>query len=191
MTSNFALRVGPVVAAVALAGTVLVGCQNEAKPAAPAETPYHLRATVAEIMDSMVMPAADVIWNSTAVTESLEGTKDSTPKNDEDWKVVERAAVMLSEALNSLMIPGRHVDKPGAVPDDPESELAPDKIEEMIRKDPQVWIGFAQSIDGTVEKIQGAIKARDLQAISDLGGELDEICENCHLHFWYPKQEKK
>lgn len=176
-------------AAILLGATALAGCQNGDKPAAApaaADSPYHVRATVAEIMDSMVMPAADIIWKSTAVIESVEGTKDLTPKNDEEWKVVERAAVVMSEALNSLMIPGRRVAPADAPVDDDGEELQPAQVEELIRKEPQVWIGFAQALDGTVQKLQGAIKARDLQAISDLGGELDEVCETCHLHFWYP-----
>lgn len=182
----------PMAAVVVMAGTLLGACQNDDKSVAAAapEIPYHPRATIAEIMDSMVMPAADVIWNSTAVTQTLEGEKDSRPKTDEEWKVVERAGVVLSEALNSLMIPGRHVDKPGAVAANPEAELNPDQIEELIRKEPQVWLGFAQAIDATVEKAQATIRDRNFDAISEVGGELDEICENCHLHFWYPKQAK-
>lgn len=189
-------RTTSMTAALVLGTAVLAGCQNESKPAAApaaaADSPYHVRASIAEIMDSMVMPAADIIWKSTAIIESVEGTKDLTPKNDEDWKVVERAAVVMSEALNSLMIPGRRAVPEGTPPDDDGEELQPAQVEELIRKEPQVWIGFAQALDATTQKLQVAIKARDLQAISDLGGELDEVCETCHLQFWYPpKQEKK
>ncbi len=182
-------RFAPVAVVIVMAG-LLGGCQKAAVPVAAPEIPYHPRATIAEIMDSMVMPAADVIWNSTAVTETLEGEKDSRPKTDEDWKVVEHAGVVLSEAFNAVMIPGRHVDKPGAVSSNPESELNPAQIEEMIRNEPEVWRGFAQAIDTTVEKVQGAIRERNFDAISEVGGELDEVCENCHLHFWYPNQKK-
>lgn len=176
-----------------LAGlAALAGCQQESQTAAPAAapaSPFHLRASIAEIMDSIVMPAADVLWKSTAVIESVEGTKDLTPKNDEEWKVVERAAVTMSEAMNALMIPGRKAAPDGAPVDDDGDELLPPQIEELIRKEPQVWVGFAQALDATTEKLHTAIKARDLQAISDLGGELDEVCESCHLHFWYPPKE--
>jgi hypothetical protein len=195
MSGNRQFRIVPVLAAMALGGILLSGCQKpagsgEAPAAAPGTaTPFHLRATVDEIMDSMVMPAADVIWNSTAVVESTEGERDMRPKTDDDWKKVERAGVVLSEALNSLMIPGRPVNKPGAVAANPESELAPDQIQALIQKEPEVWVGFAQALDGTVEKLQAAIRERNFDKISDLGGELDETCENCHLHFWYPKKD--
>ena len=131
-------RIAPTVVAILLGIAVLAGCQNEGKPAgAPAaasDSPYHVRATVAEIMDSMVMPAADILWKSTAVIESVEGTKDLTPTNDEEWKVVERAAVVMSEALNALMIPGRAVAPPGAPVDDDGDELQPAQIEELIER---------------------------------------------------------
>ena len=188
-------RIVPALATLAVAGILLSGCQKTAETgAAPAAasaaaTPFHLRATVAEIMDSMVMPAADVIWNSTAVIDSTEGQRDMRPKNDEEWKTVERAGVVLSEALNAVMIPGRRVDQPGAVAANPESELGPDQIQELIQKEPQVWVGFVQALDGTVEKLQQAIRERNFDKINELGGELDETCENCHLHFWYPKKD--
>jgi hypothetical protein len=33
-----------------------------------------------------------------------------------------------------------------------------------------------------------AIDAKDPAALVKAGGTLDEICESCHLTFWYPNQ---
>jgi hypothetical protein len=33
-----------------------------------------------------------------------------------------------------------------------------------------------------------AIDRRDLDAMLELGGTLDEVCESCHITFWYPNQ---
>jgi hypothetical protein len=49
-----------------------------------------------------------------------------------------------------------------------------------------VWAAFAQEVDGTVQQIQQAVRDRDLKALGELGGTLDDVCEGCHLHFWYP-----
>jgi hypothetical protein len=119
---------------------MLAGCSRTQAPSVPvaanasAETAFRPRATVAEIMESMVMPSADVIWNATAVDTSFEGVKDYTPKNDDDWERIEWASVTLAEAMNAVLVPGRHVDHPGAVSASPEFELAPDRIEAMIAK---------------------------------------------------------
>jgi len=30
------------------------------------------------------------------------------------------------------------------------------------------------------------VDARDLDAFTEAGGAIDEACEQCHKHFWYP-----
>jgi cytochrome c556 len=33
-----------------------------------------------------------------------------------------------------------------------------------------------------------AADKRDVAAITDVGGTLDEVCESCHKLFWYPDE---
>lgn len=181
--------IAPKVALLVIGGALLGACQNESKPAASPESLYRPRATVAEIMESIVVPASDVIWNATAYDISAEGIKDFSPKTDEDWERVEWAGVALAEGLNSLLIPGRRVAPPGTVSESPEYELNPEQVGELLQKEPQVWVGFVHGLDDTVQEIQQAIRDRDLKALNEAGGALDEVCENCHLHFWYPKKD--
>jgi hypothetical protein len=35
-----------------------------------------------------------------------------------------------------------------------------------------------------------AADARNVQALFDAGNTLDQVCEGCHLKFWYPPQKK-
>jgi hypothetical protein len=174
-----------------IVGGLLGACQNEAKPAAPAASNFRPRASIAEVMESVVVPSADVLWNATAFDISKEGVKDFSPKTDEDWERVEWAGVTLAEGLNALLIPGRRVAPPGTVSESPEHELNPEQIEEILKKEPEVWVGFVHALDDTVQEIQEAIRKRDLKALNEAGGALDEVCENCHLHFWYPNDNKK
>jgi hypothetical protein len=169
---------------------MLGGCQNEAKPAAVSESNFRPRASIAEVMESVVVPSADVLWNATAFDISAEGVKDFSPKTDEDWERVEWAGVTLAEGLNALLIPGRRVAPPGTVSESPEHELNPEQIEEILKREPEVWVGFVHALDDTVQEIQEAIRKRDLKALNEAGGALDEVCENCHLHFWYPNDNK-
>jgi hypothetical protein len=172
-------------------GAVLGACQNEAKPAAAPESNFRPRASIAEVMESVVVPSADILWNATAYDISAEGVKDFSPKTDEDWERVEWAGVTLAEGLNALLIPGRRVAPPGTVSESPEHELNPEQIEAILKKEPEVWVGFVHALDDTVQEIQEAIRKRDLKALNEAGGALDEVCENCHLHFWYPNDNKK
>lgn len=170
---------------------LLGACQNEAKPAAAPASNFRPRASIAEVMESVVVPSADVLWNATAYDISADGVKDFSPKTDEDWERVEWAGVTLAEGLNALLIPGRRVAPPGTVSESPEHELNPEQIEEILKKEPEVWVGFVHALDDTVQEIQEAIRKRDLKALNEAGGALDEVCENCHLHFWYPNDNKK
>src|SRR6266404_4286041 len=87
------------------------------KPAA--QDNYRPTATVKDIMDSLVDPGADNLWDSVSSTVDERGITDKAPHTDEEWADVRRHAIMLLEATNMLLIPGRHVAKPGEKPEDP------------------------------------------------------------------------
>src|SRR4051794_14373938 len=67
---------------------------------------YRTTATVKDIMDSMVDPGADYIWDSVETVVSAKGVEEKAPHTDEEWKNVRRHAIMLMEATNLLQIPG-------------------------------------------------------------------------------------
>src|SRR5262244_3682492 len=157
---------------------------NQAAPQGQAE--YRTTATVKDIMDSMVDPGADFIWDSVATVVSAKGIEEKYPRTDEEWKEVRRRAIMVMEATNLLQIPGRHVAKPGEKADDPKVELAPEQIEDLINKDRGAWNQYAQGLhDATMEAFT-AIEAKDAEALLNSGNGIDNACEKCHLHYWYP-----
>ena len=161
-------------------------------PAAPATwggeiTPI---VSVKELMRDVIDPLSDNIFLSVGTEVTKAGVKEWAPKTDEDWERVEWAGVTLAEGLNALLIPGRRVAPPGTVSESPEHELNPEQIEEILKKEPEVWVGFVHALDDTVQEIQEAIRKRDLKTLNEAGGALDEVCENCHLHFWYPNDKK-
>src|SRR5262245_10229802 len=122
---------------------------------------YRTTATVKDIMDSMVDPGADNIWDSVETVVSAKGVEEKAPHTDEEWKEVRRHAIMLMEATNLLQIPGRHVAKPGEKAEDPKVELAPEQIEDMINKDRAAWIKYAHGLhDATMEAFK-AIEEKD------------------------------
>src|SRR6185295_5813247 len=130
---------------------------------------YTTTATIKDLMDSVVDPGADFIWDSVETVVSAKGVEEKFPRNDEEWKQVRRHAIMLLEATNLLQIPGRHVAKPGEKADDPKVELAPEQIEDLINKDRASWIKHAHSLhDATMEAFK-AIEAKDPEKLLDVG----------------------
>src|SRR5215471_8209277 len=151
---------------------------------------YRPTATVKDIMDSMVDPGSDYIWDSVETVVSAKGVEEKAPHTDEEWKEVRRHAIMLLEATNLLQIPGRHVAKPGEKADDPKVELGPEQIEDLIAKDRASWINYAHGLhDATMEALK-AVEAKDKDKLLDVGNGIDEACEKCHLQYWYPNENK-
>jgi hypothetical protein len=144
--------------------------------------------TVAEIMESIVMPAAQSLWDAVGVNVTAQGIIETKPETDEQWAKLRAAAVTLAEATNSLVVPGRHVAPPGTESEDPEAELAPAAIEALIAKEAPAWVAHAGVLHATAMQALAAIDARDTDKISEVGGAIDEACESCHLQFWYPEQ---
>jgi hypothetical protein len=147
------------------------------------------KITVAEIMDAMVMPNAQIVWDAVTYDASDKGETVTGPKTDEDWQKVRWAAVTLAEAANNLIVPGRAVNHPGVKPS--EGELAPEQIQKLIAADRGAWVGHAKALYETVAEAIKAIDAKDIEKVSDAGGNIDAACEGCHLQFWYPEQNKK
>src|SRR5438093_1311709 len=165
------------------------GCAQ--KPAeSKTDAEYRTTATVKDIMDSMVDPGADFIWDAVETVVSAKGVEEKAPHTDEEWKEVRRHAVMLMEATNLLQIPGRHVAKAGEKADDPKVELAPEQIETLINQDRASWIKFAHGLhDATMESFK-AIERKDVEGLLNSGDGIDNACEKCHLEYWYPNEAK-
>ncbi len=151
------------------------------------DRPAPTTATIVEIMNGMVMPAANILWKATAVHATEDGIVDYSPKNDEEWHKVQQARIEMSKAIDLLLIPGRRVGVPGAV-EFAEQDLTPDQIEALIKREPDQWMELARALEETMQQAKTAIENHDVEALRDIGAAIDDACEGCHLHFWYPEQ---
>src|SRR4249920_4142895 len=135
---------------LALAGVSLLvaaACSAPAPaPAAKKEPPFRKTATIKDIMDSMVDPSADYLWESVATIVTKAGTEERRPRTDDDWKKVRRAAITMVEATNLLIMDGRAVAKPGEKSENPGIELGPEEIEKVIASDRTAWVNFAHAL---------------------------------------------
>ena len=183
-----------VVMLVVCSGLIAASCQS--KPAekvadAPgvAQPQYSTTATVKDIMQGIVDPAGDLIWNSVATIIDKGGTHETVPKTDEEWAKVRSGVIMLMEGSNSLMIPGRHVAKPGEKSDTPGVELEPSEMEALINKDRAAWYMRAKRLHDVGESLLAVVEAKDAKKLFDVGEDVDEACENCHKQYWYPNEK--
>jgi hypothetical protein len=164
------------------------GCSKNEQPKAPE---YLVTSSIREIMASMVMPSADVLWTAVSSSVTTKGIEEKAPKTEQEWSDVRARAIMIMEASDLILIPGRHVAPSGAVNKDPSVNLPPEQIEKRIAEDPEDWAKFAHAMHDSALPALKAIDAKDPMALSDAGGAIDQACENCHLKFYYPKDAQK
>jgi len=157
-----------------------------APAAANTSAEFRTTATIKDIMDSIVDPSSDYLWESVATIVTKKGTEERRPRTPEDWKQARRRAIAMIEATNLLIMDGRLVAKPGEKSENPGIELGPEEIKAVIDSDRASFIKFAHGLHDAGMKALAAIDKKDADALSDAGETIDEACEQCHLKYWYP-----
>lgn len=175
-------------AARAAALTLLVAGAGSALAADSDAAGFMPDVSVAELMESIVMPSAQALWDAVGVDVTERGEVETKPETDEEWAALRAAAVTLAEAANTLLVPGRHAAPAGEAPAEGSGELAPAAIEALIANEHPAWVAHAQVLHVAAMQALAAVDARDTGAISEVGGTIDEACESCHVQFWYPDQ---
>ena len=147
-------------------------------------------ATIRDLMDAMVDPSAEYLFDNIVEIVDEKGIIDKTPKNDAEWQEVRRRAVMLVEAPNLLIAPGRKVARPGEKAAYPEVELGPEQIQQLIDADRGAFVRRARRLQDAALLALKAIDARDKKDLFAKLGDVDKACESCHLHYWYPNDKR-
>jgi hypothetical protein len=188
---------GVVIAAVGplLLGTFLLQSCAQPPAAAPAVAeapPLTPVLSVKELMEHIVDPIADWVFDAAVIDISEKGIVETKPLTDEDWLKVERGALILAESANLLKMPRTMVpvgDKSlNKAPGGP--ELTPAEMEAKVKKDPAMWNQHADGLRTAALESLKIIKARDPDGLFTAGEKIDKACEGCHLEYWYPGDKK-
>ncbi len=159
--------------------------------ATSAGSPLEPIAGVQDVMAGMIDPAADFLWESVSTTVEQDKTVEKQPRTDQEWAEVRRQAIMLAEGANLIMMEGRHVVKEGSHLEDhgTPGNLTAAESEQAIAANRDAYIAFAQALRDVGASMLTAADARNPQGIIDAGDTMDQVCEGCHLQFWYPGQK--
>ena len=131
------------------------GREAPAGPAAPEATPV---ATVAQIMNGITGPSADVVYNAVATYVSKEGVKEVAPQNDEEWAKIANSAAALVESGNLLLLGNRAVDNGD-------------------------WVKMTRAMIDAGTKALKAAQAQSKDDILESGSAINETCDNCHERY--------
>jgi cytochrome c556 len=173
------------VAVVLFVIALIERCSSKPAPGDAALTPI---VSVKELMENVVDPTAEVIFDAVVTDITAAGVVETRPTTEEDWLKVQRAALLLAETTNLLKMP-RQVAPPGDQ-DTPGGELSPAQIQAKVDADRARFSKYADDLRDVAIKWMIAAKAKNVDGIFQIGGDLDTACENCHLEYWYPGDKK-
>jgi hypothetical protein len=151
-------------APVAPCAAALPAALPPAAPGKPPLTGMAAKAKFKDIMNSMVVPSSTVLFGAVASVTDATGTHEYKPQTDDDWNNVFANAVMLTEAANTLMVPGRQRCLGGAIPMANRADFN-QKAREML--------------EGATVALVAAQK-HDTDGITEAGERLDVACDKCH-----------
>jgi hypothetical protein len=180
----------------------LSGCQKSemtaavpapvATPAAEAAPPppFLVMASIQELMDAIIDPSADALWDSVSITATAKGTIFQQPHSDEEWQQARRHAIALIEGTNLLVMDGRRLVSPGSPVLDQGTSgvLSADEGQKLFDAKHPTFVQFARALREAGTQMLTAIDKKDPTGMMNAGAAMDGICENCHLTFWYPNQ---
>jgi hypothetical protein len=132
---------------------LLFGC-SPPPPAPSFSTALNLK----QVMEWVVDPAADAIWDSVKSISTESGTKNIAPENDDEWAAVRHGAATLMESANLLLLPGR-------------------------ARDEQQWLANARNLVKAAESALKAAQAKDKDAVFAAGGDIYVVCKGCHQQY--------
>src|ERR1043166_5655337 len=136
--------VASVAVLVALAGCTAKPQASAPDNASPASALKPI-VSVKELMENIIDPQADYIFDAVAVDVGEHGTVETKPTSDDDWTKVQRGAIVLAEATNLLKMPramapvGDQNNSGGASA----PELSPAQILAKVEKDRALWNSHA------------------------------------------------
>ena len=159
--------------------------------APPPQAPALLRpATIKDIMDSMVEPSGDFVFESIQEISDEHGITEKAPKTDAEWEGVRHHLYVLLEAPNLLTMDGRKAARPEDRSKNPQVENEPEDIQKLVDTDRPSFIRRARRLQDAAALALKAVDAKDKDALLQAIGGIDKACENCHLHYWYPNDKR-
>jgi hypothetical protein len=120
--------------------------------------PFQSTANMKELMLNVLDPAADGVWESVGTVITADGTFEKAPSTDDEWAVVRMHALQLAESGNLLMLPSRSNGSPE-------------------------WIAEANALIEASQRAVKSIDARNKDALFTVGGDIYDVCTNCHRQF--------
>ncbi len=147
-------------------------------------------ATIKDIMHSMVDPSGDAVFGSVQEIADGRGVRERAPKTEADWQEVREHLMVLYRAPDLLTKEGRLAARPQNRSRNPLVEDQPDQVQKLMDDDRASFIRRARRLQDAASVALRAVDAKDKNGLFRAIDGIDKACENCHLHYWYPNDQR-
>ena len=117
--------------------------------------PFRAVASVDEVMDGIVIPSSQAIFDAVVYSN---GELIQAPKTDDDWFGLRLHALAVAEAGNLLLMPPR-------------------------AKDAGDWSKFSRALTDAAAEVARATEAKDIERVLQTGGTMYTACTGCHAKY--------
>jgi hypothetical protein len=180
-------RMKSALALTAACGALALAACNKAAEAPAAPPP----ATLHQVMVEQIDANADALWDITNAAIGADAGLDPALLDDAKWtRIAELAGAVATGAHTLATLDPVTVAAPGVkIGDDgePGGHTAA-QVQGFIDADVGSYRNMANTLADHAGSLAAAARARDVAVTGQLVGELDSVCEACHLNFWYPEQ---
>jgi len=109
-------------------------------------------ATVDQVMDAIVIPSSQALFDSVVY---INGELKQSPKTDDDWFRLRMHAIAVAESGNLLLMPPR-------------------------AKGDADWATLSKALTAAAMRVEQAADAKNVDLLLQTGSELYVACTNCH-----------
>lgn len=165
-------------------------CRTKAPQTSPQAVALLSPATIKDIMDSMVEPSGDFVFESVQEISDEHGITEKAPKTDAEWEGVRNHLFVLLEAPNLLTMEGRRAARHEDRSKNPAVENQPEEIQRLLDADHPSFVRRARRLQDAAVLAMKAVDAKNKDDLFHAIDSIDKACENCHLHYWYPNDKR-
>ena len=124
----------------------------------PDPPPFKAVASVEQLMEATVQPAADAYWGAVSTVVDKDGVHENFPRTDEEWEKVWAGAMTIAESGNLLMMSPRA------------------KVEED-------WMTFSVALVDIGTEAAKIAQSKNPEAVLEVGERVYNVCTQCHMKY--------
>lgn len=185
---------------ILVAGILVVsGCGKSADRAQPAAQPRpapsaQVAPTINELMTKVVVPQSAVLWGVSNAAQDNDGNVDASKVTNASWLLITDAAMQMKEASEALGTREKSVvAASGVVIQDANtaSGSSAAQVQGFIDAAPAAFRDRAGALAVVSDQMVQAAATHNAGQLGAAAAKLDEVCEQCHVQFWYPQQMRR